>query len=433
MSQKAAKTRRKLTKQKRQHEQRQRLRLLQEWTQTVSEQMPHLSKPQVTLLAFWSFGMVIASSCGLTTVAVYLASLLGYKESTMRQRLREWYREARAKKGDKRAELDVTTCFAPLVLWVLSWWESEEHRLALAMDASTLGQRFTVLAVCIVYRGCAIPVAWAVVSATAKGRWKPLWLDLISTLQSSIPPDWCVIVLTDRGLYARWLFDAIVKAGWHPFLRINLTGTYQRQGESGYRPLSSAVPATGQQWSGEVTCFKTNPLRCTLLACWTEEHADPWLVVTDLAPHQADVFWYGLRMWIECGFKHTKRAGWQWHATRMEDPARAARFWLALAVATLWVVSVGGEAEERLPASSFDELPPTHVARRNCRTTERSRPRLVSCFRRGRLIILTALLIGLSLPRGTFTPEPWPESPELHWAEPQSLETLDIHRKEADT
>ncbi len=174
---------------------------------------------------------------------------------------------------------------------MLAWWDGDEHRLAVAMDATTLGQRFTVLAVCIVYRGCAIPVAWAVVSATAKGRWTPLWLELVTAFQSSIPTEWCVIVLTDRGLYARWLFEAIVQAGWHPFLRINLGGTYTLQGESGYRPLSSAVPATGQMWSGEVTCFKTHPLQGTLLACWTEDHADPWLIVTDLAPNQADVFW----------------------------------------------------------------------------------------------------------------------------------------------
>ena len=75
---------------------------------------------------------------------------------------------------------------------------------------------------------------------------------------------------------------------------------------------------------------------------------------------KADVFWYGLRAWIECGFKQTKRAGWQWHQTRMADPQRATRLWLALAVATLWVVSVGGEAEDNLPVSSFEALPMTH-------------------------------------------------------------------------
>jgi hypothetical protein len=30
----------------------------------------------------------------------------------------------------------------------------------LALDATALGARFVVLAVCVVYRGCAIPVAW---------------------------------------------------------------------------------------------------------------------------------------------------------------------------------------------------------------------------------------------------------------------------------
>ncbi|MEM7133975.1 MAG: hypothetical protein AAF702_47215 [Chloroflexota bacterium] len=50
----------------------------------------------------------------------------------------------------------------PLVTWVLSWWSSDEKRLALATDASSLGKRFVVLAISIVYRGCAIPVAWIV-------------------------------------------------------------------------------------------------------------------------------------------------------------------------------------------------------------------------------------------------------------------------------
>ncbi len=76
-----------------------------------------------------------------------------------------------------------------------------------------------------------------------------------------------------------------------------------------------------------------------------------------LGPTQANVFWYGLRPWIECGFKQTKRAGWGWHQTRMTDPERTTRHWVAIAVATLWGVSVGGEAEANLPPSSFAASP----------------------------------------------------------------------------
>ena len=133
-----------------------------------------------------------------------------------------------------------------------------------------------------------------------------------------------------------------------------------------------------------------------------------WLILTDLAPEQADVCWYSLRAWIECGFKDTKRGGWQWQQTKIVEPARAARLWLAIAVATLWVLSVGGEADDNLPVSTLADLPATHIARR--RTTQRSQPRLLSCFRRGLLCILAAAIRGETLPQGRFDPEPWPTS-----------------------
>ena len=156
---------------------------LDAWTETVSQHMPHLSKPHTVVLALWSFGMVVTKSCGLTTVAAFLAALLGKKENTLRQRLREWYWEAKKKRGDKRLELDVSTCFVPLVHWVLSWWPATEQRLALALDATTLSDRFVVLAVSIVYRGCAIPIAWVVLPAGQKGAWKPHWLKLLQIIK----------------------------------------------------------------------------------------------------------------------------------------------------------------------------------------------------------------------------------------------------------
>jgi len=129
--------------------------------------------------------------------------------------------------------------------------------------------------------------------------------------------------------------------------------------------------------------------------------------VTDLPPDAADVVWYGLRTLIACGFKDGKRGGWQWEQTNMTDPDRAARLWLAIAVATLWVVSVGGMAEVTMPASMLDTLPDTHIARR--RPTRRSQPRVLSCVRRGVIVIITTLLNEGRLPRSGVVPEPWPE------------------------
>jgi hypothetical protein len=303
---------------------------LNSWIAIVSNKLPHLSQPQTKVLGMWSFGIGMMQSAGLTTVAVFLAELLEHKENTVRQRLREWYKDAGDKKGNQRQELDVTKCFAPLLRWIISEWDGQNKQLPLGMDATTLGQRFTVLAISVLVRGCAIPVAWKVVTATAPGAWKPHWLELLERLQNVVPLDWTVIVTADRGLYANWLYEKIVQLGWHPFLRINIGGQFCPIGETQFRSLSTIVPTVGSNWCGQVTCFKTNPLNCTLLARWDEGYEDPWLIVTDLPSHLADVNWYGMRSWIECGFKDTKRGGLDWHLTKITDPKRAERQRLAL-------------------------------------------------------------------------------------------------------
>jgi hypothetical protein len=379
---------------------------LEEWKQTVAKHMPHLSVPQASILAWWSFGMVISQSCGLTSVASCLAELLGVKENSVRQRIREWYYAKEDKRGKGRCEIEVSRSFVPLLRWVLSWWPGGEKRLALAMDATSLGQVLVVLAISVVYRGCAIPIAWQVLPAIEKGSWKRPWLDLFAHFEGMIPKDWVVIVLADRGLYARWLFEAIQKCRWHPFLRINGSNFFRPKDGSEFRALHLAFHQPGCRWSGPITCFKNNSIEATLLVQWEAGYEEPWLVLTDLPAEQALPCWYGLRTWIECGFKHIKSAGWQWQYTRMVDPQRATRFWLAIAVATLWVLSVGGEAEANVPASSFEALPQNHIARR--RSLRKSFSRSLSCFHRGLLLILTALIAHRPLPLGRFIPQPWP-------------------------
>ena len=379
---------------------------LYQWSTVVTTHLPHLSKSQAAVLALWSVGMVLARSCALSAVAGFMAAGLERKENSVRQQLREWCYEARAKRGWQRQELLVESCFAPLLGWVLSWWQGQQ--LALAVDATALGARFVVLAVSVVYRGCAIPVAWTVLLANQKHAWRGEWLRMLRQLRPVIPATMTVIVLADRGLYARWLYRRIVRLGWHPFLRINSGGTFRPLDSNRFQPLRSFAAQPGWRWQGRGTAFVSRPSRldCTLLACWEEGYKEPWFVLTDLPPEAGQACWYGLRAWIEQGFKITKRGGWQWQRTRMSDPQRAARLWLAVAVATLWVLSVGGAADQSLPPSTLDDVTPfLGLGRRQRRAT---RLRLVSVFRRGWITILVALLNHRQLPMSCFVPEPWP-------------------------
>lgn len=118
---------------------------LYQWIDTVVIRFPSLSKPQALGLALWSFGMVIARSCSLTAVADVLAPLMGQSYNTLRERLRDTYREADAKAGKQRVELDVTECWAPWLAWLLDSWSGQQ--IAIAMDATSLGDRFVVLAI----------------------------------------------------------------------------------------------------------------------------------------------------------------------------------------------------------------------------------------------------------------------------------------------
>jgi hypothetical protein len=79
------------------------------WRTEVAAHLPHLSGPQAMVLALWSFGMVLAGSCGRTAVGTVLAAGLGCAENTVRQRLREWCNDADDKRGVKRTLLANST------------------------------------------------------------------------------------------------------------------------------------------------------------------------------------------------------------------------------------------------------------------------------------------------------------------------------------
>lgn len=376
---------------------------LLQWADEVSTHLAHLSKPVRWVLALYSFGMVVVGQCGRTTIAFFLGQVLGQSTETVERRLRESVCDAQDKKGDQRCAMDVGTCFAPLLRWVISRWDDQERRLAVALDASNLGQRFTVLSISVMYRGCALPVAWAVLPATAKGAWMPHWKRLLRALRGVVPEEWTVIVLTDRGLYSKTLYEAIRRNQWHPLMRINAQGKFRQVGTDHFRLLRRLVPCPRTVWRGEVECFVTRGarLRCTLLTRWDEGYETPWLLVTDLAPHQADSLWYGLRGWIEQGFKDCKRGGFQWQHTLMTDPARATRLWLVMALASLWQLSVVDPGERSSSLSGFDILPPHE--------RDRPVPRL-SRFKRGWLITLASFLRRKPIVFGSFCPDPWPVS-----------------------
>lgn len=99
-------------------------------------------------------------------------------------------------------------------------------------------------------RGCAVPIRWKILSAGVKHPWKPEWEVLLKALRGRVPATWTVIVLANRGLYARWFFETIVQLGWHSLLRVNGQGSFRPEGWYHWHPFGEWVPEVGRHWEG---------------------------------------------------------------------------------------------------------------------------------------------------------------------------------------
>ena len=311
--------------------------------QVIETHLPHLSRPQLTGLVLWVCGAILAGAAGQNAVASALSPWGSW--NNLRQYLREWLYDGSDRARPCQTELDVRLCFAPLLRWVLAWWCS--GRLALAVDPTLKGDQTTAIVISVVYRGCAIPVAWRIHRATQRGPWMDPTVELLRELAPAVPQEMTVIVLCDRGIASPKLWRQIRAQGWHPYIRYRKNVSFCAQ--DGRRlPAQHFVSRPDTAWIGRGTAFSTPNAkrRCTRLAVWYVEQEEPWIIRTDLPPEDAGPSWYALRFWIELGFKAVKSLGWKWDKTRRTDPARVSRHWLVLSVATLLALAYGTRVED---------------------------------------------------------------------------------------
>ena len=147
----------------------------------IREVLPRLSASQANVLGEMAYAMLMVDGCGMTRMCSYLSALSGQSMNTLRQKYREISYEKEAKAGvkkrqKKRREIVVEEHFADLLRGVLKQWQGEQT-LVLAMDASALSDRLTILSFSVAYRGCAMRVAWTILPGGEEGEWRSHWED----------------------------------------------------------------------------------------------------------------------------------------------------------------------------------------------------------------------------------------------------------------
>lgn len=367
----------------------------QKLTKIVPKHFPEMRPAQCLGLSLWVWGALLAQSACETAV---IPKLAWKTRDAARQALREWLLDGADKAAPCSTQVEVRVQFVWLMRWVMSLWRSRS--LPLAVDATLHKDKVAALAVSVLFRGMAIPVAWCILRANKKGSWiKPI-TELLQLLKPAVPGHMKVVVMCDRGLWSRRLWRAIIANGWHPLMRVKKNTWFEPHGKR-CRPAMELLPCVGHVWVGAGRAFSDSHgrLPATLAMAWADGQKEPWLLLTDLAPEEVDPSWYALRMWIESGFRGLKSMGWHWERTRRSDPTRVARYWLILAVLALWSAAHGSAAEDQQ-----NKMP--HL--NNNRTT-RQRP--ISVIQRGLGVLCGFIVCGDLPPPPALKPEAWPTLP----------------------
>jgi Transposase DDE domain len=306
----------------------------QEWEAEISRVLVGVGIWQRRTLALLSLGMALAKHCGLARVAAVVPGRAVVPSIT--RRFERFLATAR---------LDVSMARQAVAARLLE--EGRGQTLWLALDEThqgrtATGSRFGMLALRLVYRERALPLAWVCYHpGEAPAPLPTLARRLIAEVAAVVPSAAQVVLLTDRGLAWPTLLDQCRRRGWSFLGRVQRTTRVQTpDGHAG--AIGELAPRPGTRWRGRVRAFRKAGWRdLHAVAVWRRGDEQPWLLLTDLTPDWVRCAQYRHRMDEEESFRDDKSSGFDWDHSRVRDPAHMDRLLLALQLAAAFVLVQG--------------------------------------------------------------------------------------------
>jgi hypothetical protein len=289
---------------------------------------------QQRALALFSLGVASAKHCGTARVGAVVPGTATVPSTTRRfERLLA------------NERLDVRAARAAVAAVVLE--QGRGQTLWLALDEThqghaATGARLGMLALRLVYRERAIPLAWVCYRpGEAPARFPTLVGRLIDEVAALVPPDTHVVLMTDRGLSWPSLLDHCRTVGWSFLCRVQ-GSTRVKTADGAHGPIRDRAPRPGTRWQGRGHAFlKAGWRAVNVVAVWRRGDDEPWLLVTDLPPAWVRCAQYRHRMDEELSFRDDKSSGFDWNASRVRDPVHMDRLLLVLQLAACFVLAQG--------------------------------------------------------------------------------------------
>jgi hypothetical protein len=230
--------------------------------------------------------------------------------------------------------------YRPVLQAALSGWPADQ-RLYVALDTTALTP-FVLIRACLVYRGRAIPLAWRALRHKSTQVSFEAYHPVLSQVRAILPTGQVITLLADRGFAHERLLHYLQKQQWHFRLRLPGDTLVHLQDQSISAVKDLCPPAGEQRFYQQASIFGVGVGPVSLaLTCLLDRPDDPWFVASS-EPTNAQTFHeYGLRFDIEETFRDEKSGGFQLEHSRLTTPDALDRLLLCLALATLYLTSLG--------------------------------------------------------------------------------------------
>ncbi len=241
----------------------------------------------------------------------------------------------------RNPKIQVAPIYQKLAQQALVGWAGET--VYLALDSTSLWDRFVIVRVALIYRGRAVPLSWLVVEQASTSVAFEIYKPILKDAARCLPTGCRVILSADRGFDDIDLMRLARDLGWS--FRIRLKGSlWVYRANKPALKVSRLIPAKGEALFAQkvwLTGRFFGPVHLALAQVYAANGVETWAVVSDEPTNLHTFDEDGLRFDLEEDFLDDKSAGFQIEASEIRDTGMLSRLGLVLATTTLYLVSTG--------------------------------------------------------------------------------------------
>jgi hypothetical protein len=326
-------------------------RLYHEWSQQLTDLFAWKRPEHRKVLAWLMVGIYVGKEVCLDRLGLCLPHEA--KPESIGQQFRRWL---------KNKTIDPRMIYDPVARRIISGMRC--RRLRIQLDRVQIKRRQNVLMMSVWYRNRAVPLAWICLPHRGSSHYRQ-WVELLDYLDTLLETDSTVIILADREFGSADRLGYVAEKGWSYAIRLksNVEFYDPHWGQPfDWLPLRAIAPAIGSHYALTDIAMTKGSLYAIHLACaWAVGSKEPWFIATNL-PHPIQALKeYRRRFGCEELFSDLKKRGFNWENSMIRDATRFARLLLALALLTVFLLSLGRQV--RLRQDDLEILSPAHRRR----------------------------------------------------------------------